>query len=223
MMRRFMGAFAVPGALVAAGISASPAAAIPGEVRTIEQFGTCMLDAHNSTALELLNASTVADSDDALKRLRGEKSCFTRLPSNSPLDIRIAALPKDFMRGIIAGAAVRVSPAAKALQPLAFEQKRYVRPWFAVTGRDSAVDEMSVCVADTDPAGVLALVNTPTQSADESIAIGGLMPWLGKCLAAGARLQADRTALRAALAEALYQRAHNPALSLSATATETLK
>jgi hypothetical protein len=218
-----MATLAVSAAILAAGISASPAAAIPGEVRTIDQFGTCLLDAHNRTALEMLNASTAAGSEDALKRLRGEKSCFNRLANNSPLDMRIATLPKDFMRGIIAGAAVRSSPAAKALQPLAFEQKRYVRPWFATTGRDSAVDEMSVCVADTDPAGVLALVETPTNSADESIALGGLMPWLGKCLVAGARLQADRTALRAALAEALYQRVRNPALSLPAPATETPK
>ena len=48
----------------------------------------------------------------------------------------------------------------------------------------------------------------------------GLMDNLGKCLRAGTKLQANRQSLRAALADALYQRLHAPA---AAPAVEAAK
>jgi hypothetical protein len=200
----------------AAALSGSPAAAQAiGDVRTVAQLGTCMYISHRSTALELLNASTAAQSDHALVRLKDEKSCFDRLDPESSIGTDVAAFSKGLMRGMIAEAALRGSTTASALQPLPLQQKRYIRPWFVATGRDSAVDEMSACVADTDPAGIVALVATVPNSSQESWAIGDLSPWLGKCLARGAELHADRIALRAALADALYQRVRDPALSLA--------
>ena len=195
---------------------ASPAAASSiGDVRSVAQLGTCMYISHKSTALQLLDASTAAESDEALVRLRDEKSCFDRLPAESTLGMEVAAYSKGVMRGLIAEAALRDLSAAASLQPLPFQQKSYARPWFIATGRDPAVDEMGACVADTDPPGILALVATAPNSSQESWAIGDLNAWLGRCLARGAQLHADRTALRAALADALYQRVRNPALSAS--------
>jgi hypothetical protein len=186
-----------------------------GDVRTIAQLGTCMYISHKATALDLLNASTAGESDSALIRLRDEQSCFDRLPTDSHLDTDVAAFSKGLMRGLVAEAALRDSSAAAALRPLPFQQKRYLRPWFVATGRDPAVDEMSACIADTDPSGVVALIATAPGSSQESWAMSTISPWLGKCLAAGAQLHSDRAALRAALADALYQRVRNPQLSLA--------
>ena len=213
-MRRFPSILVAVVAAVAA--SGSPAAARSiGDVRTIGQLGTCMYISHKATALDLLNASTAGESDRAVVRLRDEQSCFDRLPTDSHLDTDVAAFSKGLMRGLVAEAALRDSAAAASLQPLPFQQKRYLRPWFAATGRDPAVDEMSACIADTDPSGIVALIATAPGSSQESWALGNISPWLGKCLAAGAQLHSDRAALRAALADALYQRVRAPQLSLA--------
>ena len=74
---------------------------------------------------------------------------------------------------------------------------------------------MSACIADTDPSGIAALIATAPGSSEESWALGNISPWLGKCLAAGAQLHSDRAALRAALADALYQRVRDPQLSVT--------
>lgn len=212
-MRRFSSSLFAVVATVAA--SGSPAAARSiGDVRTIGQLGTCMYISHKATALDLLNASTAAESDRAVVRLRDEQSCFDRLPTDSHLDTDVAAFSKGLMRGLVAEAALRDSAGAASLQPLPFQQKRYLRPWFAATGRDPAVDEMSACIADTDPSGIVALIATAPGSSQESWALGNISPWLGKCLAAGAQLHSDRAALRAALADALYQRVRDPQLSV---------
>ena len=204
---------AAVGAVAASG---SPAMAKSiGDVRTIAQLGTCMYISHKATALDLLNASTAGESDSALVRLRDEQSCFDRLPTDSHLDTDVAAFSKGLMRGLVAEAALRDSSTVAALQPLPFQQKRYLRPWFVATGRDPAVDEMSACIADTDPSGIVALIATAPGSSEESWALSNISPWLGKCLAVGAQLHSDRAALRAALADALYQRVRDPQLSLA--------
>jgi hypothetical protein len=211
--------------VAAAAAFASPAAARTiGDVRTTAQLGTCMYISHKATALQLLNSSAADESDRALVRLRDEQSCFDRLPTDSHLDTDVAAFSKGLMRGLVAEAALRDSSAAAALQPLPFQQKRYIRPWFVATGRDPAVDEMSACIADTDPSGILAMIATAPGSSQESWALGNISPWLGKCLAAGAQLHSDRAALRAALADALYQRVRDPELSIAVVpAAETHK
>lgn len=213
-MRRFL-SVAVAVAAAIAGFGSPVAARSIGDVRTIAQLGTCMYISHKATALDLLNASTAGESDSALIRLRDEQSCFDRLPTDSHLDTEVAAFSKGLMRGLVAEAALHDSSAAAALQPLPFQQKRYLRPWFVATGRDPAVDEMSACIADTDPSGIVALIATAPGSSEESWALSNISPWLGKCLAAGAQLHSDRAALRAALADALYQRVRNPQLSLA--------
>lgn len=76
---------------------------------------------------------------------------------------------------------------------------------------------MAACVADTNPAAVIGLIGSEPFSGGEDAAFGNLMPVLGQCLVAGTKLDAKREPLRAALAEALYQRATNPNESLAAS------
>jgi hypothetical protein len=201
--------------IAAATMFAVPAAARIGDVRTVPEYGSCMYAEHPGTAMRLLDASTEIDSDRAFEQLRDEKSCFARLPKNSSLSMDIAAFSKGLMRGLIAEAGLRSSSSAVALAPLPLQQKRYIRPWFVASGRDPAVDEMAACVADTNPQGIVALLATSPQTSPESYAIGALSPSLQRCLAARTQLHADRTALRAALADALYQRMRDPALSMA--------
>lgn len=225
MMGKITSATAMAAPVAAAVLFGSPAAAAPiDQIRTVAELGSCMYVSHKNAALELLNTASASESEDALQRLKDEKTCFGHIPSESRLDTEVAAYSKGLMRGMIAEAAIRGSSAAAGLQPLPLQQKRYVRPWFAATGRDPSVDEMSACIADTNPGGILALVATVPNSAEESWTIGDLSPSLKRCLAAGTRLHADRTALRAALADALYQRLRDPQLSLATpAATETHK
>jgi hypothetical protein len=75
-----------------------------------------------------------------------------------------------------------------------------------MTQRDPIVDEMATCTADVNPMGTLALLQTEAYSDAEMAAVQTLAPDIGRCLRAGATLKANRQAMRAALAEALYQR-----------------
>ena len=119
------------------------------------------------------------------------------------------------MRGTLAEQALLAEPAkVEALQPLPLQQKRYVRAWFAATGRNAAVDEMAACMADTNSVGIMDLLRTLPGISQETAAIGELSPSIGKYLSAGARLDADPRGLRSAVADALYQRASNPSLSM---------
>lgn len=175
----------------------------------------CLYHRRNNVAVTLLHAEDPVLAEAADRKLAGEVECFGMMLSNDLVDSRNVSFPRDLLRGGIAEAALaRKRDEAALLQPLAFEQKRYVRPWFAGTARSPVVDEMATCIADTNPAGILALTSTEPESKAEASTFAALTPSLGQCLAAGAKLQASYQALRAALADALYQRVRNPALSL---------
>ncbi|WP_395623042.1 hypothetical protein [Sphingomonas daechungensis] len=175
-----------------------------------KRMAECVFNRKTALSRQALLAPTADAAKAALDRLRGEVTCFGADPSNDLVGARVAQIPPDIMRGMIAEAALgRTRDEAAALQPLPLQQI-YTRNWFAVTGRHVSVDEMGACVADTNPAGVLALSRTEPMSAEENTAFGALMDNFGKCLRAGVKLQASRQALRAALAEALYQRLNAP-------------
>ena len=139
-------------------------------------------------------------------------SLFTSAPAaNEMIETRRAMVPDDLLRGMLAEAQIRrLKPAmvgldARKLQPT------YARPWFAATKRNIAVDEMATCIAETNPSGVAALIGTEVMSAAEGAAFGALSANFGPCLRVGAKLQANRQSLRAALAEALFHRLYDPA------------
>jgi hypothetical protein len=121
-----------------------------------------------------------------------------------------ASMPVDLYRGALAEAVLRKDRMGATLAPN--ERKpSYAADWFAATTRPLAVDEMALCIAETNPAAIRALIVTPAQSDEEKRAFSGVAPLLGPCLTVGANLNANKQAIRAALAEALYQRAVAPA------------
>ena len=175
------------------------------------RMAECLFNRKPDMARATLVAASKSQADAAAATLNGSVTCFGATFSNELVEERRVAIPPDIMRGMLAEAALqRARPAVDALQPLAL-QPGYARPWFAVTGRHVNVDEMGACLADTNPAAAATLIRTEHSSKDESAAFEGLFDDLGKCLRAGSRLQASRPALRAALAEALYQRINAPA------------
>ena len=197
-------------AAVSAGIG-SPASAAPDN---LQRYAACLTQTRAGQVRQLLHAPSAAAGGLAYHALADDNRCFTRVFGNEflPEDV---AFSQDLLRGRLAEQALLARSGELAgLQPLPLQQKRYLRPWFVATGRNAAVDEMGACMADTDPAGIAALIKTDAGSSDESAAIGPLSQSLTKCLSAGTRLNASRQALRAALADALYQRLINPALSL---------
>ena len=208
MKRMFV--FAVLAA--ASGAIASPASAAPDN---LQRYVACLTETRPAQVRQLLQASSAAIATMTYRGLADDNRCFSRVFPSGQFRPEDVAFSQDLLRGRLAEQAlVAQSGAVAALPPLPLQQKRYIRPWFVATGRNVAVDEMGACIADTDPSGIVALIKTDPASAQESAAIGALSPSLTKCLSAGTRLDASRQALRAALADALYQRLNNPALSL---------
>ena len=207
---------------VAAGpFLAAPASAASGRVQPAERYLECIAQKHPAAVRELLEASSREAANGPYRSLTDDDRCVGIVFRNQQYEPQDLMLPIDVLRGKLAERALRASTSqVAALTALPFEQKRYVRPWFASTGRDPSVDEMGACIADTDPANILALVRTDPDTSAENQALGAISPVLGRCLSAGTRLEASHRSLRAALAEALYQRFNNPTLSI-APAAET--
>ena len=189
-----------------------------------KRMAECIYNRKGVLARQALLARTTQAHDAAMNKLMGEVQCFGSEYSNELVMMRVVQIPRELLRGMLAEAAFKRSDEEfKALQPLPIQQI-YQRDWFAITGRHVTVDEMGACIADTNPAGILALSRTAPTSKEENAAFGGLMGDLGKCLRAGTKLQAGRQALRAALADALYQRLYAPApVAAPATVSEAAK
>ena len=207
--------------LFAAGVSALAARPVFGaSAPSPQRYVACVAQKHPDTVQALLRASDRSAAERPYRALSGDDRCLSIVFGSQNYLPEDVVFPIDVLRGKLAEQALLSKlTEAKALAPLPLQQKRYLRPWFAATGRDPSVDEMGACIADTDPGNVVFLVSTTPGSLEENQAVANLTPSLGKCLSAGTRLQAGRPALRAALAEALYQRMINPALSAPAQET----
>ena len=194
-------------------LMAMPAAAAPDTARN---YAACLAETDSAQARELLLASSSAGIAGPYRSLVNDDRCLSNTFGNQPYSASDEAFSTPTLRGNLAEQLLlRQSAAVAALQPLPLQQKRYLRPWFAATGRHPAVDEMAACMADTDPAGILALIKTDAGSGEESDAFGAMSPALTKCLSAGTQLDVSRAAIRAALADALYERVSNPQLSMA--------
>lgn len=170
----------------------------------------CMVNKRRQTAERMLASTDAETVKKAYKNLwAGDLTCYSGFEDNDGgfVEGRVIDAPFDVMRGMIAEELIKREAAQVAqlplLQPL---NQIYVRPWYAVTNRDPIVDEMATCVADVNPVGTLALFQTEAYTDGEMAVVQSLSPDFGRCLRAGARLTANRQSLRAALAEALYQR-----------------
>lgn len=195
----------------------------PAEAKTpAEHYAECLVQTRAAQVHALLGAQTAEAASMPYDELANNDRCFSEAFPTGQFTPEETGVSMGLLRGRLAEQALLAQPAAfESLQPLPLQQKRYIRPWFVATSRPLAVDEMAACMADTDPAGIAALIHTVPGSDNENSAIGNLSPSLGKCLSAGTRLDASHEALRAALADALYQRVSNPALSLANTSTES--
>jgi hypothetical protein len=173
-------------------------------------MGACMYNRHEEGARAVLLAPTKAEEEKASKKVTGEVTCFNAVFANDMVAERRVTIPHEILRGMLAERALEIAQAQVAMLPSLPLQRIYERSWFAVTGRNVAVDELGACIADINPAGIAALVGAEPESKAESAAFAALNDSLGKCLRAGVRLQANRQSLRAALADALYQRLARP-------------
>jgi len=183
------------------------------------RLASCMAAKRERFARDYMAAKTATQQDKAQGPLFRQLSClgFSNLSDMS--DTSVVSMPPDILRGKIAEALLkgdRDKIAALAALPLA---KDYARPWYAATGRDPVIDEMGACVADTNPRGIASVLSTRGYSKEEGAAFGALSPSLGPCLRVGAKLQANRPALRAALADALYQRLQAPPAAAATVGT----
>ena len=170
----------------------------------------CLYDQNERIARAALLASSKESAEKALAVLSGNVRCSRMSASNDLVEVRVLAYSSEVLRGMLAERALtKVRPQLAALPVLPL-QKIYQRPWFAVTGRHLTVDEMGACIADINPAGIAALILTVPTTPDEGQAFAALSADMGKCLRAGTKLQANRQSLRAALAEALFQRLNAP-------------
>lgn len=152
-----------------------------------------------------LSSLESAEAARRLNALGSKGTCINLHMRSDDAEMQRIAFPLDVYRGMLAEAALRQDFGSRSPEALP-RQRTYSRPWFAATGRPLVVDEMGACVADTDPAGLKALLTTSPESPQEKAAFSRLMPSIGPCLTAGATLNANRQSLRVALAEALYHR-----------------
>lgn len=171
------------------------------------RFVECAVSRREGKLRDMIDARTEQGYQKGLDALSGVQRCSLDAYISQDATVVSFGTERGTMRGFVAEAFVRkYSKRAEALAPLPL-QRTYSRDWFEMTGRARPIDEMATCVAETNPAGILALLKTGIGSAEEKAAIGALSPSLGACLATGYKLNANRLGLRTALAEGLYHRA----------------
>jgi hypothetical protein len=174
------------------------------------KLARCMIAKRNAPARAYLDAFSSEDADKAQIALFREIECMWWVGLSDMSDTTRASIPRDVLRGKLAEVSLTGERSkVERLPPLPLG-KEYWRPWFAATGRDPMIDEMAACVADTNPRGITALIGTRSYSKEETATFAAIVPSLGTCLRVGGKLQANRHALRAALADALYQRLMRP-------------
>ncbi|HJP69613.1 MAG TPA: hypothetical protein VJ846_11990 [Sphingomicrobium sp.] len=200
------------------GLSLAALASDPALTQTsavTQRYLACVAEQQPGDVRILLSTSNADVARHAYEHLANSNRCFNESVGNHQFTPDELGFSIGLLRGSLAEhALIAEAPKVERLQALPLQQKRYIRPWFAATGRNPAVDEMGACMADTDSAGIMYLLRTQPGSSQEMSAIGALTPALTKCLSAGMRLDADPRGLRAALADALYQRLENPGLSM---------
>lgn len=181
---------------------------------------SCLVSKREVAARAFIDAYSVDESDKQYNALWSDVSCLSLVGISGMSDTTQLTFPRDVLRGKLAEALLKGKSSTIAALPVIPLAKDYSRPWFAATSRNPVIDEMGVCVADTNPGGIARILSTDAYSKEEAAAFGAVVPSLGTCLRAGAKLQANRQALRAALADAVYQRLARPAPAAQLAAAE---
>lgn len=168
----------------------------------------CLATKRTKTVRDFLSTTNFSQAKKIAGGLMREISCFSEMQAvNRLVDGRAVTFPPDVLRGMLAEHLIKNDTTiVRQLPALALRQQAYTRPWYTATGRNAVVDEMATCVAEVNPTGILVMLQTQPYSGSETATMGTLSPDFGRCLRAQAKLQANRQALRAALADALYQR-----------------
>ncbi len=179
-------------------------------VLVAHELAGCLIVKRGSVARHLLDSRDAEEVQKLNSSLTGEVECLANISGNDLVEGVQVNYPTDVMRGDLAEELLRKDERSILQLPAMPIQRTYSRPWFALSGRHDSVDEMAACVASTNPAAVMALVDSTPFSASEDSAFSNLIPLMGPCLVAGTKLDAKREPLRAALAEALYQRLNHP-------------
>lgn len=182
--------------------------------RSTRAFVQCMVANRKQLSEQYLGATEPADFAKWRDRLWDNVRCNLPGFPGGGGGWRTIQMPIDVERGLVAEQLIltgRVTPTTEPVKPAPYQPR-----WAAVTGRASAIDEMADCVAANDPGGVVALLRSDADSDAEKAAFAVLSEKFGQCLVSGATLKANRLSMRAALAEALYQRAASPAFNSTA-------
>jgi hypothetical protein len=172
------------------------------------RFAQCAVARRKGPLRNLLDARTPDQYDKAANALNDVQRCnLDAYVSNTAYIVSFSS-ERGTLRGMVAEVFVKQHKGAASLAPLA-KQYTYPRDWHEMTGRARPVDEMATCIADTNPAGINALLDTAVGSKEQKAAIGALGPSLGACLGAGFKLNTNPLGLRTSLAEALYHRLYD--------------
>lgn len=212
-MKRSMLAVMAAGAMIAPAATPAHAATLSADAAlTGHKVAKCLYTKRRADVVAALGASNEADYQRYYVALSRSPQCRDIGIESAEVEGAAVVVPADILRGMLAEQALANSAKVRALQPVAGEAS-YQRPWFAATGRNATVDEMAVCTVDQNPAGVRELIDAKPEGDAELGAVRALSATLGACLPQGATLSANRQSLRAALADALYQRASASAMA----------
>jgi hypothetical protein len=182
-------------------------------VKQAHALAICLTNKRAPMAKRLLDQMDDHSYTTAYKVLiGGELQCDTGfMDATTPfLEGRVLQVPRDIFRGLLSEELIRHDLTTYAALPALPRQLTYSRPWYRASGRDVSVDEMATCVSEIAPAETLALIKTLPTSDAEGSAFAAIVPHMAACLRAGVKLTGNRQSLRAALADALYQRVANP-------------
>jgi hypothetical protein len=192
--------------------------------RHAQQYAGCLVNRRLDKVQRLLSQTNEAGYKAAYKELTtGRIDCFDMGDDlNDITEGWRFSIPPEIMRGILAEQLIRHDIARYAGLAVLSRQRTYSRAWYGATNRDVSVDEMATCVSETDAPDTLSLLKTEPYSDQEGTAFAALGATLGACLRAGVKVTGNRQSLRAALADALYQRVANP-IAATAGGPQTAK
>jgi hypothetical protein len=176
-----------------------------------QEMARCLANKQTNTVRRFLATIDKVESERLAKAMNGEHECFSMTEGNDLVEGRLVTFPQDIYRGMLAEWMIKNDERTFSALPALSRQLTYSRAWYALSGRDASVDEMATCVTEIAPAETIALLKTDPYSDAEGASFGSLGPHLGECLRAGVKVTGNRQSLRAALADALYQRVVNPA------------
>lgn len=192
------------------------------ETRTAFRFAQCQANKHGPKVREILDAPSEDRVHRAREALEHEESCYFDVYVDPRAEKVRVSMSDASYRGMLAEGVLKAEGRSAALKPMAL-QAVYERPWTALTGRPPSVDEMAICVAEVNPAGIMAVLETLPESKEERAALSNLSGAMGDCLQNGVALSSDAIALRTAFAEALYHRAYDAPVGAMADATGAKK